>query len=162
GKGARSPKISRPRGPHRRCGTAWRRLALCIGDPGNSSHHRLMLGPIARFLIQDHREIEVLLTATLASDPLDLQTFETFRERLLRHIGMEEKVLLPAARRARHGEPLPVAQQLRADHAALAALLVPTPSLALLAQIRDVLSAHNLLEEGAGGLYDLCDQLAGP
>jgi hypothetical protein len=41
---------------------------------------------------------------------------------------MEEKVLLPAAQKARGGEPLQIAAKLRLDHGALAALLVPTPT----------------------------------
>jgi hypothetical protein len=74
---------------------------------------------------------------------------------------MEEKVLIPEARRLRGGDPLPVAKQLRADHAALAALLVPTPTHEILATIRQVLSEHNPLEEGANGLYAVCEQLVG-
>jgi hypothetical protein len=41
---------------------------------------------------------------------------------------MEERVLIPAARRARGGAALPVARLLRLDHGAIAALLVPPPA----------------------------------
>jgi hypothetical protein len=74
---------------------------------------------------------------------------------------MEEKVLLPDARRRRNGNPLPVAKQLRADHAALASLLVPTPTHAIVEAIRGILEGHNKLEEGQDGLYSTCEQLAG-
>ena len=52
---------------------------------------------------------------------------------MLRHIAMEEKILLPEARRLRDDVALPIAKQLRADHAALALLLVPTPTREIIA-----------------------------
>jgi hypothetical protein len=58
---------------------------------------------------------------------------------------MEEKILLPAAQRARGGEPLPVAARLRLDHGALAALLVPTPNPTILSALRGILARHNAL-----------------
>jgi Hemerythrin HHE cation binding domain len=90
-----------------------------------------------------------------------IRAFQSFRGGLLRHIAIEEKVLLPEARRLRNGEPLDIAKQLRADHAALAGLLVPTPTHEIVATIRKLLDEHNPLEEDPGGLYDLCEGLAG-
>jgi hypothetical protein len=72
---------------------------------------------------------------------------------------MEEKILLPAAQRARGGEPLPVAAKLRLDHGAIAALLVPTPTPAIVAALRRILTDHNLIEEDPGGLYETCDDM---
>ena len=63
-------------------------------------------------------------------------------------------------RRTRPESALDVARQLRLDHAALAALLVPTPTPTILEGIRAVLAAHNPLEEGEGGFYELCGRLA--
>jgi hypothetical protein len=74
---------------------------------------------------------------------------------------MEEKILLPAARRIRGGEPLPVAAKLRLDHGALTALLVPSPTGVVVAAIRAILKAHNPIEENPGGMYDQCEELAG-
>ncbi len=74
---------------------------------------------------------------------------------------MEEKVLLPAAQRLNGEQPLEVAARLRLDHGAMAALLVPTPTPAVIAALRAILVIHNQLEEGAGGLYETCDLLAG-
>jgi hypothetical protein len=74
---------------------------------------------------------------------------------------MEEKVLLPAAQEARGGTPLPIAARLRVEHGAIAALLVPTPTRAVVAALRSILATHNQIEEGPGGLYDACDALAG-
>jgi hypothetical protein len=62
---------------------------------------------------------------------------------LLKHIAMEEKILLPAAQKLRAGEPLPVAPKLRLDHGALAALLVPTPTRPVMAAIQAILRVHN-------------------
>lgn len=44
-----------------------------------------------------------------------------------------------------------MAAKLRLDHGALAALLVPTPTPAIIVAIHTVLAAHNSLEEGPGG-----------
>jgi len=38
---------------------------------------------------------------------------------------------------------------------------VPTPTPAIIAAIRTVLAAHKALEEGPGGVYARCEQLAG-
>jgi hypothetical protein len=47
------------------------------------------------------------------------------------------------------------------DHGAFAALLVPTPAVALVAAIRTILNAYNPIEEGPGGVYEQCENLAG-
>lgn len=116
---------------------------------------------MAQYLIADHRRLDALLQRATA-DPahFDGVAYAQFRAGLLRHIGMEEKILLPAAQRLRGGEPLPVAARLRLDHGALAALLVPTPTPAIVATLRRILSAHNPLEEGPDGVYAACEHLA--
>lgn len=118
-------------------------------------------GAIYRFLAADHERLDVLLQRAAASASIDRDDYAAFRAGLLRHIGMEEKVLLPAAQALRAGEPLPIASKLRMDHGAIAALLVPTPTLAIIAALRSILTAHNEIEEGPGGLYETCDTLAG-
>jgi len=118
------------------------------------------MGPLSRFFADDHRRIEALLDrATAGPGPIDPGSFEEFRAGLLRHIGMEEKVLLPAVQRARGGTPLPIARQLHLDHGAIAALLVPTPTPAVVGRLRSLLALHDALEEGPAGAYDSCDQL---
>ncbi len=67
-------------------------------------------------------------------------------------------ILLPAARTARGGEAVPQGRRLRVDHGAIAALLVPTPTPEVAAKIRKILGPHNEVEEGEGGLYELCDE----
>jgi hypothetical protein len=119
-------------------------------------------GPVHVFLARDHRRLDELLRRS-DGDPvvIDAAAFAEFRAGLLRHIAMEEKVLLPDARRRRGGEPLASAAQLRADHAALAALLVPPPTRDLVDAIRQILEPHNVLEEQVEGVYASCDHLAG-
>lgn len=121
-----------------------------------------MPGPIHQLLADDHARLDELLRrATATPGVIDLVGYEPFRAGLLRHIAMEEKVLFVEAKQRRDGEPLPLAKRLHADHAALAALLVPTPTHELIATIRNVLEEHNVLEEEPGGLYEICDQLVG-
>ncbi len=116
-----------------------------------------MTGPIARYLADDHARLDALLTRGAT----DSAAYADFRSGLLRHIGMEEKILLPAAQRARGGQPLPAAARLRLDHGALAALLVPSPTPAIRAALRGILERHNALEEGPDGIYAACERLAG-
>jgi Hemerythrin HHE cation binding domain len=119
-------------------------------------------GPITRFLLEDHRRLEGLLQSAVAQvGSVDQGTYDQFRAGLLRHIGMEEKILLPAAQRLRGGEPLPIASKLRLDHGAIASLLMLPSTASIIATIRAVLEVHNTIEEGPGGLYEICDELAG-
>ena len=119
-------------------------------------------GAIHRFLARDHARLDGLLrSADASTDGIDAVAFEAFRAGLLKHIAMEEKILLPSARRARGGDQLAIAERLRLDHGVLATLLVPSPTPSIVATIRSILAAHNRLEEQAGGLYDACDDLVG-
>jgi hypothetical protein len=121
-----------------------------------------MPGKIYRYLADDHVRLDALLERAVSDpDNIDRSAYGQFRSGLLKHIGMEEKFLLPAARRIRGGEPLPVAAKLRLDHGALTALLVPSPTASVVAAIRAILKAHNPIEEDPGGVYDQCEELAG-
>ncbi len=120
-------------------------------------------GPLHRFFADDHRRLDSLLRKAVAGEgPLDRAAYEAFRGGLLRHIGMEEKVLFTAARAARAGEPLAIAARLRVDHGAIAAILVPTPTREIVARLLSVLGPHNRREEEPGGTYDACDAALGP
>lgn len=122
-----------------------------------------MPGSLYQFLADDHARLAGLLDrATASPGKVDYAVYAEFRGALLKHISMEEKILLPAAQRARGGEPLPIAAKLRLDHGALAALLVPAPTPPILAALRAILAAHNAIEEGPAGVYETCEQLAGP
>jgi len=121
-----------------------------------------MHGEIHRYLAGDHERLDTLLERAI-SDPenIDTAAYAEFRAGLLKHIGIEEKVLFPAARKHRGGEALPLAAKLRLDHGALTALLVPSPTPPIVAGIRAILGVHNTIEEDAGGAYDQCEELLG-
>jgi hypothetical protein len=117
-------------------------------------------GPLTSWFAADHARLDALLRRSVADrGAFDREAFEAFRGGLLRHIALEEKLLLPAARRARGGEPLPLAHRLRVDHGAIASLLVPTPDAGIVAELRIILEPHNAVEEEVGGLYQACDEL---
>ena len=116
---------------------------------------------LTHFLAEDHRRLDALLQAAMSDpDKVEPVAYDQFRSGLLRHIGMEEKILLPSLQRLQSGVPFPHAAKLRFDHGALAALLMPTPTPPILAAIRAILSAHNRLEEGPEGLYATSERLA--
>jgi hypothetical protein len=119
-------------------------------------------GPVTEHLAADHARLDALLARSIESPgAVDLDAFGEFRAGLLRHIALEEKILFPAVREARGGEPHPHWVRLRIDHGALTSLLVPPPTPELVAEIRSILEPHNALEEGPGALYESCDDLLG-
>jgi len=121
-----------------------------------------MKGPIHQFFAADHRRLDALLqAATRTPGEVDMLPFGTFRAGLLKHIGMEEKLLFPALRAALGERVAGTTAKLRVDHGALAALLVPTPAHAMIADIRSLLVPHNRREEEVGGVYDLGDGALG-
>ncbi len=113
------------------------------------------MGRIVEHLARDQRRLDRLL----ARADRDQRAYQRFGAGLLRRIAMEERVLLPAARRANGGEPVAEAEQLRIDHARLAALLVPSPSGRTLEALRTLLGPHDRLEMR---VYEACEQLIGP
>src|SRR5574342_1116752 len=119
-----------------------------------------MSGPLAAWFAEDHARLDALLRRSAAdAGAFDREAFEAFRGGLLRHIALEEKILFPAVRAARGGEPLPLERRLRVDHGAIASLLVPTPDAGIVAELRSILVPHNAVEEEPGGLYQACDEL---
>lgn len=121
------------------------------------------MNEISRYLEADHERLDRLL-AEATRDPaaIDLERFGAFRRGLLRHIGIEEKLLFAAAKRSSPSPEL-AAQfaRLRADHGKLTALMVPTPTPATVAEIREILAPHNEVEEGEG-TYVSCVALLSP
>ncbi len=121
-----------------------------------------MNGTLYKFFVGDHRRLEKILNQATASAPkYDLDLYGEFRAGLLKHIKMEENVIIPEAQKVREGKPLAIAPKLRLEHGALVALLVPPPSTKIVKALRGILSNHNRAEEVQGGLYDLCERLAG-
>lgn len=121
-----------------------------------------MNATLSSYLLEDHARLGELLDRSVAEpDRFDHVAFEEFRGGLLRHIAIEEKILLSAVRRKNGGIPLPLALPLRVEHAALASLLVPSPDAALVGELRRVLEQHNPREEGPEGLYAICEERCG-
>ena len=123
------------------------------GNPDSSP------GPMLRFLSEDHNRIDELLARAIGTEnQIDAEVYDGFRRALLRHIGMEEKIVLPAVER-RQGAPLPVAAQLRLEHGAIALLLVLIPTPQIVSVIRRVLKQHNAREEGSDGVYSAAERV---
>jgi hypothetical protein len=121
-----------------------------------------MSGILYEYLSDDHDRLDALLQQAVEKrGVIQMEPYAEFRKGLLRHISIEEKILLPTIVRLQNGRQAAIAERLRRDHGALAALLVPPPSASIVATIRSVLKVHNALEEQEGGLYRLLDQLVG-
>jgi hypothetical protein len=119
-------------------------------------------GPVYDFLARDHERLDDLLTRSLSgSGTIDAGAYAEFRRGLLRHISIEEKILLPAAQQHSGGVPLPIAARIRLDHGALVALMVPTPTRALVSTVRSILAVHNEREEEVDGLYEAAESVLG-
>lgn len=117
------------------------------------------MASISEYLTEDHARLHQLLERA-AREPFDHEAFEQFRGGLLRHIGIEEKIVLPEVRRLL-GQPIEEARRLRIEHGALTSLLVPTPDGALVAEIRLLLDPHDQREEGPQGVYAKCEAILG-
>ena len=115
-------------------------------------------GQLYTYFVNDHARLDDLLTSTTPRPgEIDVLPFREFRSGILRHIWQEERLLLPAVQNGQAGEPFQHATRLRLDHGAIAALLVPPPSLQTISAVRHILTLHNPLEEGPGGLYERCE-----
>ena len=112
---------------------------------------------IAAYLAADHARLGELLARATAHG-VDPEAFRAFRGGLLRHIGIEEKLLFRALERQR-GAPHPQAARLHRDHSAIASLLVPTPTPAIVAALGAVLGPHDEAEEAPDGVYAAADAL---
>jgi hypothetical protein len=122
-----------------------------------------MRGALYDYFADDHRRLEELLDkATSGPTGYDMSAYGQFRSGLLRHIKMEETLLLPAAQRARGGAPLEIAGRIRLDHGALTALMVPPPSRMVIGALRAILAIHDQIEEQPSGMYDRLEELTGP
>lgn len=117
------------------------------------------MGPIRAFMAEDHARLDALLSRALDGRArVELEPFGLFREGLLRHIGIEETILLPALQEFPDA-PTKLTDKLRLDHSALANLFMPRPTSELVRAVSYVLDRHNPLEEEPGGFYDACDAL---
>jgi len=112
----------------------------------------------SEYLTSDHRRLEELFASALRDGDIDMPLYDEFRIGLLRHIGIEESIVLPLVRE--RGGRFFGERQLRLEHGAIAALLVPPPTPELTRALGALLQKHNLLEETDRTLYDILDGCA--
>ncbi|MBL0309663.1 MAG: hemerythrin domain-containing protein [Bacteroidetes bacterium] len=116
--------------------------------------------PLYQFFAEDHHRIDQLLyKMTEQPNEIEMNYYHQFRNRLLRHIKMEEKILFPAAKRADQTLMQELIPRYRLEHGALTALMVPPPTTSIIGVVRYLLERHNLAEEEPGGLYEICEAL---
>jgi hypothetical protein len=119
-------------------------------------------GVLYQYLSDDHEKLDGLLEKAARPDAIDPEPYSEFRKRLLRHISLEEKIVLPAIARWQGGRKAAIADRLRLDHSAIVSLLVPPPNRSIIRTLRSIFEVHNPLEENESGLYHLFEKLAGP
>lgn len=108
----------------------------------------------------DHDRLDRLLSRVERTGFNDASLYDEFREGLLRHIWIEEHLMIPGALTTPSGrDRREEYARLRLDHGALTALLVPVPGADVVAAIRGILGPHNRIEEGDAGLYAICDAM---
>lgn len=113
---------------------------------------------IREYLSNDHDRLDGLLQQTLTSTgEINEKAYHHFRQGLLRHIGIEEKVLIPALQPKADEAMKQTLERIRMDHSAIVALLVPPPSPSIISALKSILTKHNELEEADGGLYERAD-----
>jgi hypothetical protein len=119
-------------------------------------------GMLYHYLAEDHDRLDALLDgAILKTGEIDIASYSEFRKGLLRHISIEEKIILPAASKWQHGKYETLAKRLHGDHGVLVSLLAPPPTSSIILTIRAILKVHNPLEEGSGGLYGVFEESTG-
>ena len=117
---------------------------------------------ISKIMALDHERLDALLIAAARGRPgVDLAAFGNFRDGIFRHMGIEEKILLPALLKASAAYK-PLSETLRLHHGAISNLLYPSPSQEIIRALKAILKTHNPLEEGPAGVYDACDSLLAP
>lgn len=113
---------------------------------------------ISDYLANDHNRLDDLLQRVITtSGAINDDAYSQFRQGLLRHIGIEEKILIPALQSSLDEEMKKTLERIRMDHSAIVALLVPPPSPAIVSALKMILNGHNELEEANGGFYERAD-----
>jgi hypothetical protein len=116
------------------------------------------LGPIEASMVEDHAHADALLGRALGVRPVDEVAFAAFRRHLLRHMALEEDVLL---RYAEARSEYALGERIRHDHGEIRRLLAGPAHVDKIASLVELLGRHNGIEEGPEGLYATCDAIAG-
>ena len=120
-----------------------------------------MHGVLYKYLSDDHDRLDALLNRAVAKPGvIDMEPYAEFRKGILRHISMEEKIVLPAIAKWQGGKKAAIAERLRLDHGAIVSLLVPPPTPSIVLTLKHIFEVHNPLEEQEGGLYEFFETLA--
>lgn len=106
---------------------------------------------IPQTLLADHQRLHQLLSQAQGKDTVITETYNEFRQGLMRHIAIEEKIFFPEMKKIIGTAD--IWRTIRIEHAALTSLLVPTPDLTLLNEIHLLLLDHDSKEEGSSGIY---------
>ena len=70
-----------------------------------------MAGGLYQYLVGDHERLGDLLGQAISNaDAIDLGSYAQFRTGLLRHIAMEERVILPAIAKLQGGKASPLSR----------------------------------------------------
>ncbi len=110
-------------------------------------------------LAREHEELLKLLDRCLTADGgVDARLYDEFRTRQLKHLAIEEQVLVRLLRE-RGGLPSEFQNGIRRDHEAVAVFCVTAPEPDFVHDLRDLLAWHHRVEEGPAGLYPLFDGL---
>lgn len=122
-----------------------------------------MQGPIMSYLEYDHARLDHLLksAAAVVRDDVHPDEYARFRSGLLRHIGLEERILFPMMAKHWGVEMIPDVRQIHLDHGAIASLLMVPPTPSVIAALRGILHLHDRLEEKEGGVYQACEEFSG-
>lgn len=114
---------------------------------------------VSGVLREQHRELSTAIRRCLGDDgSVEVALFDEFRHQLLRHISIEERIVMPAVIKA-IGRAPDDRNGLRKDHAGIAALCVPLPEREWVENLRDLLDEHYRVEEGPGGFLSRCDEV---
>ena len=114
---------------------------------------------LSTYLTSDHDRIDNFLQQALTdSGDINPDAYNGFRQGLLRHIGIEEKILIPALQPLLNERMKQILAQIKADHSLIVALLVPSPTKGIIAALNTILEKHNWLEEANGGFYEFSER----
>jgi hypothetical protein len=106
---------------------------------------------------QHQQLLSLFAAATGGGAVVDAARYEQFRRQLVQHIAIEEKVLMPALAGLLGQAFETVRNKLQQDHAAILALLVPTPNEVWLEDLREILVHHFAVEASPGQLHALAE-----
>jgi hypothetical protein len=112
---------------------------------------------LTQLLTTEHEELLGMLDACVTRrSGVDRARFDAFRRRALRHIAVEQRVLLPALGRM-HKLTDAMRNAMSRDHRALVMLCVPEPNIGFVRDLQELLAWQVSVQESAGGVFKVYD-----